>query len=208
MTTVTGACGPQRVHSASKAAMVPALQGSVVRHWKELAAPSRGVLLGATTAALVGDLLLVAPAAGDSPEDSRRRLQRGAMAFGVQQVGYLALLRLVGARPRWRSSLPIAAVLAGLASLDTAKQSAPDPIVTTYGVLLGAMAAHAAESADQRIRLGGIVFLASDAMILLREQVLKEGSNAAIAAGLFVMATYAVAQRSLIDGFIERLAPR
>lgn len=204
-TTVADAAGQHRLHGVSKAAMVPALQVSVLRRWDVLSAQSRTALLGSTAAALVGDVLLIDPAGGESEAESRRRLRRGAAAFGVQQIGYVLLLRRLGARPRWRTALPVAALLAGLAGLDTAKESAPDPVVTSYGLLLGAMAAHAAESEDRRIRWGGTAFLASDAMILVREQLLAERAGADRAAGAFVLATYAFAQRALIDGFVAGL---
>lgn len=205
-TILAGGMQQHRVHAVAKAAMVPALQGSVVRHWTGLSGGSRAVLLGSTAAALVGDVLLVPPAEGESDRDSRRRLRRGAAAFGVQQLGYIGTLHHLGARPRWRTAVPAVALLAGLAALDTAKESAPDPVVTSYGVLLGTMAVHAMEADDGRIRLGGAAFLASDAMILVREQLLGEQPTAKLAAGAFVLATYALAQRWLVDGFIDGLA--
>jgi uncharacterized membrane protein YhhN len=205
-TTVAGAMGQHRAHALAKVAMVPALQGSVIRRWGDLCGKSRTGLIGATTAALVGDVLLVSPAEGESDETARRRLRRGAAAFGVQQLGYLGMLRYLGARPRWRTAVPVAVLLAGLAALDTAKESRPDPVVTAYGVLLGAMSAHAMEASDPRIRLGGTAFLASDATILVREQLLRDRPQAQLAAGAFVMTTYALAQRWLIDGFVEGLA--
>lgn len=204
-TILAGGMQQHRVHAVAKAAMVPALQGSVVRRWAGLSERSRTVLLGSTAAALVGDVLLVPPAEGESDDESRRRLRRGAAAFGAQQLGYLSILRRLGARPRWRTAVPAAALLAGLAALDTAKESAPDPVVTSYGVLLGTMAVHAMEADDWRIRLGGTAFLASDAMILVREQLLGDQPSAELAAGAFVLATYALAQRWLVDGFIDGL---
>lgn len=201
-TTVAGALDLHQVHALTKASMVPALQGTVLRRWSALDSGARVGLIGATAAALVGDVLLVAPADGESEGESRRRLRRGASAFAVQQLGYLWLLRGQGVRPRRRSVIPVGVILAGLAALDTAKQSAPDPVVTGYGLLLGAMSAHALEASDPRIRWGGAAFLASDAMILVREQLLRDRPGAERAAQAFVLSTYALAQRWLVDGLV------
>lgn len=75
--------------------------------------------------------------------------------------------------------------------------------MTSYGLLLGAMTAHAVESSDPRIRSGGAAFLVSDATILLREPALKGRPAAQAVAGILVMTTYAAAQRLLVDGLLE-----
>lgn len=213
VTSLAGALGRRRTHAVSKAALMPLLQVGLVRD-RRLSPQGLGALLGATGAAWVGDLVLIAPEGGESGEASRRRLRKGAAAFAVQQLIYAGMLVQAGARPRPRSTAVIAGTLLGLAALDTAKESKPDPVVTAYGVLLGTTGALAlgmprsgGDVAIGRIPWGGASFVASDAMILLGEQVLT--GRAAQAGHGFVLATYALAQRWLVDGLAAtaRLKP-
>ena len=210
VTSLAGALGRRRTHAVSKAALMPLLQVGLVRDRRQFSPQGLGALLGATGAAWVGDLVLIAPEGGESDEASRRRLRKGAAAFAVQQLIYAGLLVQAGARPRPRSTAVVAGTLLGLAALDTAKESKPDPVVTAYGVLLGTTGAlalgmprSAGDLAIGRIPWGGASFVASDAMILLGEQVLT--GRAAQAGHGFVLATYALAQRWLVDGLATTL---
>ena len=104
-----------------------------------------------------------------------------------------------GVRPQPRRVVAVLPWLAGLSVLDTVTGagSAPDPIITAYGVLLGGMAIMAWSSPSTAMQTGGVLFLASDSMILIREKVLS-ATMARAAAEAFVLGTYAAAQALLI----------
>lgn len=210
VTSVAGATGRHRAHAVSKTALMPLLQASLVRERKSLCPKTFGALMLATGAAWVGDVVLIAPSGGESEQASRRRLRKGAAAFAVQQGIYAGLLAHAGARPRPRSTAVVAGTLLGLAALDTAKESRPDPVVTAYGLLLGTTGALAlgmprdGRVEVDRIPWGGAAFVASDAMILIGQQLLR-GRSADAAHG-FVLATYALAQRWLVDGLATHTA--
>lgn len=188
VTSASGAFGWRRTHAVSKAVLVPLLMPGA-------AVPLRVALAGAWA----GDLALLPPAVPEDDVAARRRLRRGAAAFAVQQAGYLALLRGSGVRPRAQVAVPVGAWLGALAVLDARRQGGrPDVVVTGYGVLLGAVTI-TAMSGPEPLREGGAWFLASDSTILLRELLLRRPATRALAEG-FVLASYALAQRRLVDG--------
>ena len=210
-TTVTGVLERHRAQAWVKTPLVPMLQVGLVRRARASRPAGLATLLAATTGAAVGDWFMLGASTDD--EHGRSRLRAGASAFGVQQAGYIALLLRSGHRPSRRTAVPVAAVLAALAALESCSgdggPSAPDPVLTGYGVLLGSMAALAMSAPDgsrRGVQVGGAAFLASDATILLREHVLR-GPRARAAAEAFVLVTYTVAQALLVDGLegtIER----
>lgn len=208
VTAVTGALERRAPLAAAKGSLVPLLAAEVAA--RRPAPRDRGLLLTALGGAWVGDVALLPPAGGDAahavdPTAVRRQLRRGAAAFAVQQAAYLALLARRGHRPRARVAAPVAAWLGVLAVLDAREQHGgrPDPVVTGYGVLLGAMAATAMSSGEARLVRGGAAFLASDSAILLRERFLH-GPRARAVAEAFVLASYTDAQRYLVDALTDR----
>lgn len=196
MTAVAAALERRALLAVTKSALIPTLQlGAWLRGSRD------PLLFGATSAGWLGDVLLL-PREGDrSASDERRQLRCGAMAFGVQQVGYVALMARAGVRPKVARVATVAPWLGGLSILDTlmGDGAAPDPIITTYGVLLGGMTVMAWSSPTTTTSAGGVLFLASDSMILIRELLLKRRLTRGLAEA-FVLGSYAVAQALLING--------
>lgn len=193
-TAVAGALDRRRVLIVAKSALVPTLQ---VGAW--LRGARNPMLFGSTTAGWIGDLILLPRATAPSPAEERRQLRAGAIAFGVQQIGYLALMARSGVRPKASRVTAVVPWLGGLAVLDAraGESSAPDPIITTYGVLLVGMTTTAWSSPARAMQTGGVLFLASDSMILIREVLLARRVPRA-AAEAFVLGTYAAAQALLL----------
>lgn len=188
------ATGHRRALMVSKSLLVPTLQAGVLaRRTGDCS------LFLAATAGWLGDIVLLPAASERSPEAERRQLRTGAVAFGVQQVGYSALMWRRGVRPQVRRVAVVAAWLAALATLDAraGSSSAPDWVLTGYGVLLGGMTALAWSSGRGDLRAGGVLFLASDSVILVRELLLTRPWSRA-AAEAFVLGTYASAQALLV----------
>lgn len=210
VTSAAGALGQRRLHSATKMALVSLLQAGLARDARQTCPKGLTSLLLGTTAAGVGDAILLPRV--DAAGEPRRQLRLGAAAFSVQQVIYTGMLTHAGARPTARTVAPVAAVLLGLATLDTATEGRPDLVVSGYGALLGAMAATAlsagrlGDDARRWLPAGGAAFLASDALILVREQLLTGRTSRAIAQGA-VLASYALAQALLVDG-LQQTVPR
>ncbi|KYH43980.1 lysoplasmalogenase [Branchiibius sp. NY16-3462-2] len=194
-TATAGALDRRPVLIATKSALVPTLQVSA---W--LRGGLQPLLCGATTAGWIGDLILLPRAREQSDASQRRQLRSGAIAFGIQQVGYVTLMARGGIRPKASRVAAVVPWLGGLSALDTlaGESSAPDPIITAYGVLLGGMTTMAWSSPTRAMQIGGVLFLASDSMILIREVLLKRRLPRA-AAEAFVLGTYAAAQALLVD---------
>lgn len=190
VTAVAGAIGWRRTLAVSKSLIVPLLQD------KRMSSTLRVALAGAWA----GDVILLPPRIPEDEAAARRRLHRGAAAFAVQQMGYLTLMRRAGISPKAKVAVPVALWLAGIAVLDgRIRGRAPDPWISGYGLLLGTSTITAMSSGDAALRRGGAVFVASDSMIMLRELLLKDPTARAVAEG-FVLLSYALAQRSLVDG--------
>lgn len=193
-TAAAGALDRRTVLVAVKSALVPTLQ---VGAW--LRGSQDPVLYGATAAGWLGDLILLPRAGEQSAASQRRQLRSGAVAFGVQQIGYVTLMARSGIRPKASRVAAVVPWLGGLSALDTlgGDSAAPDPIITAYGVLLGGMTTMAWSSSTRAMQTGGVLFLASDSMILIREVLLKRRLPRA-AAEAFVLGTYAAAQALLV----------
>ena len=201
--TVFGAVtGSERLQRIAKPLMVPALAARGVRPMSTL-----GVAL---TAATVGDVLLIDP-------DDDARILRGATAFAVMQGCYCWLLAERGARPTAANAVPRLAGWATAAALLTRRSPAVAPGLAGYGLTLAAMSTLAADLAvapgsdtvagvvvpgsdpRSRLALGGILFTASDALIVFRRLFLDRESHRRVAEGA-ILATYALAQLFLVEG--------
>ena len=200
VTALSGALDRRRVHAVTKSVLVPTLQAGAC------ARGSRDPLLyAASSAGWLGDILLLPRRGTPSVEAQRHQLRSGAVAFGVQQIGYMAMMARNGVRPKAGRMAAVVPWLACLSVLDMrgGEASAPDPIMTTYGVLLGGMTTMAWSAPSRAMQCGGVLFLASDSMILIRE-VLLEGRVPRVLAEVFVLGTYAAAQAMLIGELVTR----
>lgn len=204
-TTVAAMTGRHRSHAASKMLLAPTLAAGVLGTRSERCVRRNGTLLIALAGSTVGDWFMYrsSRASGDA---SRQQMRLGASAFGVQQVGLIGLLHHDGARPRPIPSATAATVMAGLAVLDS-DGGAPDPVLGTYGVLLGSMSALAmgegsSPRAGRAIALGGALFLLSDAAIIVGQRFADTPVKRALADGV-ILSTYTAALALLVHGLRE-----
>lgn len=204
-TTVAGVAGRHRAHVVSKMLLAPTLAAGVLTTRAERRTARTGALLAALAGSTVGDWFMYR-SSRTTGRTSRQHMRRGASAFGVQQIGLLALLVRDGAHPRRASSTAAAAVMAGLALLDS-DGGAPDPVLGGYGLLLGSMSALAmgegrSPRAGRAIALGGGLFLLSDAAIIVGQQCVSGPRLRAVADGV-ILTTYTAALALLVHGLRE-----
>lgn len=199
-TTLGAVTGRERLHAAAKYALAPLLMAEVAAGEHAWSTPRRD----RTITQLVG---LVGSAWGDhvmlgesraTGGDARRQMRQGAASFSAQQTALLALMHEHGLRFERRDVALVLGGLAGLGVLDAVTGSSnsalPDPVLTGYAVLLTSMAVLAQHS--PRTRPFGMLFLASDAVIVAR-QLLPAGWARNAADGV-VMGTYATALAGLV----------
>ena len=165
-------------------------------------------------AATVGDVILLEP-------DDDRRIVRGASAFAVMQGAYSVLLWRRRARVTTPAAVPrVAGWLAASALLRTRQPAVAAPLAA-YGLALGAATTLASDPAlapgsravggfvvpnrdpRSRLALGALLFMVSDALIVLRRVLLK-GETARRATEGVILATYAGAQVLLVEGMSAR----
>ena len=209
------------LHGVTKMGLAPTL-GAGVTGRRSPAAPT---LLTALAGSTLGDWFMYRESFAATPEEARKRLRLGAASFLVQQAGLIRLMHARGSRPTKATVLPAAIWLVSLAALESAKTrqpgkaTAPDPVLSAYGLTLAGMAVLAVETAKPALRqansprealrqpavrvgLGGLLFLFSDTKIIVRQHLLtSERSRAAAEAA--VMSTYTAALWLLVDG-LER----
>lgn len=204
-TTAAQVLGHDRAHLVSKMLVAPTLAAGVAGTRGERCGKRSSTLLVALAGSTVGDWFMYRSSRATG-EVSRQQMRRGASAFGVQQLGLLGLLVHDGARPRPAPSAIAAAVMAGLAVLDS-DGGAPDPVLGTYGLLLGSMSALAMGEGDspragRAIALGGGLFLLSDAAIIVGQQLADTPARRAVADAV-VLSTYTAALALLVHGLRE-----
>ncbi len=205
-TTLADMTGRDRAHLVSKLALAPTLAAGLVATRQERCPKRTGTLLTALAGSTVGDWFMYRSSRSEG-ETSRREMQRGASAFGVQQAGLIALLVHDGARPRAVPSGIAATTLAGLAVVDGEGGGLPDPVLTGYGLLLGSMAALAMGEGGRGHRdlgLGGALFLLSDAAIIVGGRFARSPRARAISSGV-VLSTYTAALALLVRGLREEV---
>lgn len=182
------------------------LAGTVVRGWRRRQATDNVLLLGAVAGSTCGDVVLQSPKAlGEDAKASGNSLNSAALAFGVAHVCYQVTAWRQGARAHPGMLAVHGAGLGGLASQAARHDPRVLPAAAGYGGLvamtsvLGTSGLLAARNKNSRFAAGSVLFLVSDALILLRRMYLQRNLPRAIAE-VGVMSTYTVAQRSLVDG--------
>ena len=205
-TTAAAVVGRERTHLLSKMLLAPTLAAGVVGTHHQRPPGRSTTLVVALAGSTMGDWYMNASGReGGDPGRRRALMRRGAAAFAVQQLGLLRLLVADGARPRALPATLVGGVLALLAVVDTVPDGGkPDPVLTGYGLLLGAVATLAASDGSgphrrRSVALGGGLFLLSDATIILGDQLARSARQRAVVSGT-VMATYAAALALLVHG--------
>ncbi|ABG97307.1 conserved hypothetical protein [Rhodococcus jostii RHA1] len=213
LATVVGAVtGRERWQQVAKPLIAPALAARVLRRRADTDPADAALLLAGLTAATVGDVFMIDP-------DDDARLVRGASSFAVMQVGYSALLLRRGARPTAPALLPRFAGWAGAAALLRGRAKEVAVPLTTYGSLLGTTSTLSADpslapgaavvanvavpGADRRswLGVGGMLFTASDGLIVVRRLFIRGERGRAVAEGV-ILASYAAAQLLLVEGML------
>lgn len=179
---------------------------------RQLRSPGDNALLAlATTASLAGDWLMMEEEFAPTEAAADRWIVRGASAFAINHGALIALSIKLGARPQATDfALRAGGLAEGLALLATRRRQLLAPL-GSYSALLASMSSVTAapqlseppDATDWKLpgplEIGGLSFIASDATILHRRIFLKSARPRAIAEA-FVLATYCIAQRLLIDG--------
>ena len=204
-TTVAAMVDRHRTHVVSKMLIAPTLATGVVATRSQRCGRRNAALLAALAGSTTGDWFMYRSSRTVGVE-SRQQMRLGASAFGVQQVGLIGLLLHDGARPKRVPALTAAGVMAGLAVLDS-DGGVPDPVIGSYGVLLGSMSALAmgegsSPRAGRAIALGGGLFLLSDAAIILGQSYADGPARRMVADGV-ILATYTAALALLVHGLRE-----
>ncbi|MFZ2173671.1 MAG: lysoplasmalogenase family protein [Rhodococcus sp. (in: high G+C Gram-positive bacteria)] len=213
LATVIGAVtGRLALQQAAKPLIAPALAVRVLRRRGDIDPVDAALLLGGLAAATVGDVFMIDP-------DDDSRLVRGASSFAVMQISYSTLLAKNGARPTAAALVPrLAGWLAAAGLLRTRAADVAAPL-TVYGSLLGATSTLSADPAvapgsatianmsvpgrDRRSWLGagGLLFTASDGLIVVRKLFVRSEPGRAVAEGA-ILASYAAAQLLLVEGML------
>lgn len=215
-TTALALSGDKRIQYATKPVMGPALAARVLRERRagNLDGIDTTLLLVGLAGATVGDVFMVDP-------DDDDRLRRGASSFGLMQSAYAQYLRQHGARPRLRPALVNAAAAAAGAALLHWRLPQAASTLSGYAVALGSTATLAADpglvpgapqaagvvrprSDDERtwIGAGGMLFTASDAVIVGRRMFLRNATARRLAEGA-VIAAYGTAHLMLMEGMLR-----
>lgn len=181
------------------------LAGTVARGWRRRQAMDNALLLGAVAGSTCGDVILQSPQAlGEDAKASGKSLNAAAVAFGIAHVCYQATAWRQGARVHPGVLTVHGAGLVGLASQAARHDPRVLPAAAGYGGLVALTSVLGTSSLlskpkNGRFAAGSVLFLVSDALILLRRMYLRGALPRAVAeAG--VMSTYTIAQRLLVDG--------
>lgn len=211
--TVVGAViGNERLQQIAKPAIAPALAVRVIRRRAESSSTDSALLLAGLAAATVGDIFMIDP-------DDDARLVAGASSFAVMQAGYSTLLLRRGARPTRAAVIPrLSGWLAASTLLRARARSVSTPL-TGYGAMLATTSTLSADPAlapgattvldlaipnrDRRswLGVGGLLFTASDGLIVLRRLFASRTATRAGAEGV-ILASYAAAQLMLVEGML------
>ena len=177
------------------------LAGTVARGWRRRQATD-SVLLLAVAGSTCGDVILQSPQAlGDDAKASGNSLNSAALAFGVAHVCYQVCAWRQGARMHPGLLAVHGAGLVGLASQAARHDPRVLPAAAGYGGLvaltsvLGTSGLLGGQDKNTRFAAGSMLFLVSDALILLRRMYLQRRFPRAVAE-IGVMSTYTLAQRN------------
>ena len=211
--TVVGAVvGNERVQQIAKPLIAPALAARVLRKRSETETADTALLLAGLAAATVGDVFMIDP-------DNDARLIKGASSFAVMQASYSALLLRRDARPTRAALRPRISGWSTASGLLRAKAPSVSTPLTGYGLMLGTTSTLSADPAlapqskavldvvvpnkDRRswLGLGGVLFTASDGLIVVRRLFIRGTAGRAAAEGV-ILASYAGAQLMLVEGML------
>lgn len=211
--TVAGAVlGNERVQQIAKPLIAPSLAVRVLRKRSETDTADAALLLAGLAAATIGDVFMIDP-------DNDARLVKGASSFAVMQSSYSALLLRRGARPTRAALKPRMSGWSTASGLLRAKAPEVSMPLTAYGLLLGTTSTLSADPAlspgaktvldvvvpgEERrswLGVGGVLFTASDGLIVVRRLFIRGKAGRAAAEGV-ILASYAAAQLMLVEGML------
>ena len=217
--TFAGAYGPKKVAALTKPLPLALLGVQAGRQWQRRPGVDSALLLGALGFSAAGDrAMFLEEFSPTTADDARRRAPRtvpltpkdrrlawGATLFSGAQLCYSTALWRRGARPHVASLLPRLAVLAESAGVIAFHRPRLLSVLGPYGNTLATMSALAADDPQhwKRLRLGGILFLASDLTILNRRHLLTNPRLRQLAE-VWVLASYFAAQALLVNGLLDQ----
>lgn len=218
LASVVGAVGPRRTAAVTKPIPLALLAGEVIRGWRNRPGIDNVLLTAAVAFSAAGDrAMLLEEFTPPSPADGERRLTVGhpltlkdsrlacgATLFAGAQLSYCALLWRRGVRPRAHTLLPRVAVLGESAAVIAAHRPRLLAVLLPYGNTLATMSALAADAPTNQpaLRVGGLLFLASDLTILNRRHLIGDPGLRRLSE-IWVLASYFAAQALLIDGLAD-----
>ncbi|GAB21116.1 MAG TPA: hypothetical protein DIW80_07180 [Gordonia polyisoprenivorans] len=216
--SVAGAYGSRRAAALTKPVPLALLAAEVGRGWRTRT-PVDNALLGAAVAfSAAGDRAMLAEEfAPAAPEDHHTRLPLahplsakdsrlalGAALFAGAQLSYCTLLWRRGARPRVPDVAPRMLALAESAAVIGYHRPRLLSVLGPYGNTLATMSALAASAptGQPALRVGGLLFLASDLSILNRRHLMSDPARRR-AVEVWVLASYFAAQALLVGTLAE-----
>ncbi|WP_059038307.1 lysoplasmalogenase family protein [Gordonia desulfuricans] len=224
--TAAGALGSRRAASLTKPLPMLLVAGAAARGWRDRSVLDNTLLATAIGTSMIGDraMLLEEFSPVESDDEVRRRpvsapltakdsrLAWGATFFAGAQLSYCALMARRGARIRGRSLAPRMAALGESAAIVAYHRPRLLPVLGPYGNTLATMSAlaadldHRGDPSGRQLRIGGLLFLASDLTILNRRHLIDH-PTLRIAGEVWVLASYFTAQALLIDGLSKETRP-
>ncbi|RPA62335.1 lysoplasmalogenase [Gordonia oryzae] len=215
---ITGAYGSRRAAALTKPVPLALLAVEVGRRWHTRAPVDNALLGAAVVCSAAGDrAMLTEEFTPTTPEDQRTRLPLahplstkdsrlalGAALFAGAQLSYCALLWRRGARPRVREVAPRMLALAESAAVIGYHRPRLLSVLGPYGNTLATMSALAASAptGQPTLRIGGLLFLASDLSILNRRHLMSNPVRRR-AVEVWVLASYFTAQALLVGTLAE-----
>lgn len=193
--------------AVAKPAALAALAVGVARGARQRSSIDNVLLTAAITASAAGDYFMYREEFATGAEKDRQ-IQTGATMFGLAHLSYLGLLTRHGARPTRARLLSRFGVMNEVTALLVVNAPRLLPVLGTYGATLATMAATAGDPVltagdpgdpTRKLSLGGITFMASDAMLMNRRYLLR-GTGLRAVTEAAVLSTYFVAQMLLLDG--------
>lgn len=226
--SVAGAYGSQRIAAFTKPVPMALLAAEVIAGRRTRPPLDTALLAAAVAFSAAGDrAMLLEEFAPLCADDERRRLPlshplstkdsrlaRGAALFSGAQLSYCALLWRAGARPAAGALAPRLVALGESAAVIGYHRPRLLSILGPYGNTLALMSAlasaappHGSPSAQPGLRIGGLLFLASDLSILNRRHLITNQTLRQVVE-MWVLASYFAAQALLIESLAERSPAR
>ncbi|MDL9935693.1 lysoplasmalogenase [Gordonia sp. ABSL1-1] len=199
--TACGALGSRRSAAITKPIPIALLAAHVAAGGRERPPVDNVLLAGVIGFSATGDRFMLNEEFETEPQAKDQNLRLGATLFAGAQLCYAATMWRRGARPEPRTLAPRGLLLAESAAVLALHRPRLLPVLGAYGQTLVLMSALASTTPtpQPQVRIGGLLFLASDLTIINRRHLLRH-PRVRQAAEIWVLASYFAAQALLLDG--------